>query len=176
MILEAVLLAIVIFLLRVLNYAIGTIRLVAIARGRRILAASLAFLEALIFAVVIANVVNDLENFVNLMSYCLGAAIGSYVGMVLDTRLITGYVKATIISQHQGHEIAVKLRERGFGVTESTGMGYEGQVTMLTVVINRKDAPSVLDTARKTDPNTFISMEEAQTVERGYIPAPHRNR
>jgi uncharacterized protein YebE (UPF0316 family) len=176
MTLDPVLLAIVIFFLRVLNYAIGTVRLVAIARGRRILAASLAFLEALIFAVVIANVVSDLDNIVNLLSYCLGAAAGSYVGMVLETRLITGYAKISVISVVQGHEIALKLREMNFGVTESIGMGHEGQVSMLTIVVNRKDAPAVLQTARTLDPKAFISMEEAQRVEHGYIPAPHRNR
>jgi uncharacterized protein YebE (UPF0316 family) len=173
---DPVVLAVLIFILRVINYAIGTIRLVAISRGRRVLAAGLAFLEALIFAVVIANVVSDLDNIVNLVSYCLGAAAGSYVGMVLEQRLITGYSKITIISVTDGHEIALALREKNFGVTEAIGMGHEGQVSMLTIVVNRKDSPAVLQAARRIDPKAFISMEEAQRVEHGYIPAPHRNR
>ncbi len=138
MILEAVLLAITIFLLRVLNYAVGTVRLVAIARDRRLVAASLAFLEALIFAVVIANVVNDLENFVNLMAYCLGASVGSYVGMVLDARTVTSYMSVNVISSTQGHAIAVRLRESGHGVTETIGRGQAGEVTMLTSVVDKK--------------------------------------
>jgi len=179
MILEAVLLAITIFLLRVLNYAVGTVRLVAIARDRRLVAAALAFLEALIFAVVIANVVNDLENFVNLMAYCLGASVGSYVGMLLDARTVTSYMSVNVISTTQGHDIAVRLRESGHGVTETVGRGHAGEVTMLTSVVDKKDVPSMLETVHAIDPKAFVTMGQAAVIEQGWLRArkfnPHRN-
>lgn len=179
MILEAVLLAVTIFLLRVLNYAVGTVRLVAIARDRRMVAATLAFLEALIFAVVIANVVNDLENFVNLMSYCLGASVGSYVGMMLDARLITSYMSVNVVSTTQGHTIATRLRESGHGVTETIGRGQGGEVTLINSVVNKKDVPSVLEVVHAVDPKAFVTMGEAAAIEQGWLRArkfnPHRN-
>ncbi len=179
MFLEAVLLAVTIFLLRVLNYAVGTVRLVAIARDRRVVAAALAFLEALIFAVVIANVVNDLENFVNLMAYCLGAAVGSYVGMILDSRTVTSYMSVNVISMMQGHTIAIRLRELGHGVTETIGRGQSGEVTVLTSVVDKKDVPSMLEIVHAIDPRAFVTLGQAAAIEHGWLRArkfnPHRN-
>jgi uncharacterized protein YebE (UPF0316 family) len=176
---EGALIAAVIFGLRVLNYAVGTVRLVAIARDRRMLSAVLAFLEALIFAVVIANVVNDLENVVNMLAYCLGASVGSYVGMMLDARMITSYVNINVISTQKGSDIAARLRESGHGVTESIGRGQAGEVTMLTSVIDKKDVNSVLNVVHTVDPKAFITMGEASSIEQGWLRArkfnPHRN-
>lgn len=169
---EELTLAVVIFLLRVLNYSVGTIRLVAITRGLRFLASILAMLEALIFAVVIANVVSDLENIVNLTSYCLGAGVGSYVGMMLEARFVTGYSVINIISGTHGHELAVALREAGYGVTETTGQGREGSVSTLRSVINKRDIPRVTKMAQEINPDSFITIEDARTVQRGWLRAP----
>jgi len=96
---EALSLAALLFGLRVVNYTISTIRLVFIGRSQRALAAALAFLEALIFAITMASVVTDMSNLSNLIAYCLGAAVGSYVGMVLEARFITHYRTINIVTK-----------------------------------------------------------------------------
>ncbi|HEX2619553.1 MAG TPA: DUF5698 domain-containing protein [Phototrophicaceae bacterium] len=133
--LNGLLFAGLIFILRVLNYSISTIRTVAIARQERVTSSVLAFFEALLFAVVIANVVKDLTNFVNLMAYCLGAAAGGYVGMALEARFITSYLVLNIMAHDKGSELAQELRNRGFGVTVINGEGRDGEVTMLRCVV-----------------------------------------
>jgi uncharacterized protein YebE (UPF0316 family) len=135
MTLEAVGLALLIFILRVLNNALGTIRVVLITRDRRLSAAVLAFIEALVFAVVIANVVKDLSNVLNMVAYCGGFAVGGYVGMAIEAHFLTTYMIATIITHTKGHEIASTLRARGYGVTETTGEGRDGAVALLRSVI-----------------------------------------
>lgn len=169
MILDGWVLAIVIFGLRVLNYAVGTVRMVAITRNMRVLASSLAFVEALLFAVVIANVVRDLENFINLMAYCLGASAGSYVGMMLEGRLMTTYRIVNIITPANGHGIAQSLRSAGFGVTETVGQGRDGLVSTLRSVVNNRDLPKLINIAREVSPDAFIAVEEARTVSRGWM-------
>lgn len=166
---EELLLAVTIFVMRVLNYAVGTIRLVVITRNRRVLASILASVEAFIFAVVIANVVSDLENVVNLFSYCAGAAIGSYVGMVLESRLVTGYMIVNIFTGNGGHQMAVALRDAGFGVTEITGEGRDGVVTTLRSVINKRDVTHVTDVVQTINPQAFIALEEARAVKYGWL-------
>lgn len=158
-----------IFVLRVLNYAISTVRMVAITRQQRLLSACLAFLEALIFAVTIAGIVNDLTNFYNLVAYCLGAAVGGYVGMWLEARFITSYMTVNVIAGDHGHEMAVALREKGYGVTETLGEGRNGKVTMLRSVVVNRDVPSVLKTVRQVDQNAFIAVEEAKAIQRGWM-------
>ncbi|MCB9451306.1 MAG: DUF2179 domain-containing protein [Anaerolineaceae bacterium] len=167
--LDGVLLALTIFGLRVLNNALGTVRIVIITRQQRLLAATLAFIEALIFAVVIANVVKDLSNILNLLAYCGGFAVGGYVGMGIEARFITSYVTATVISAAQGHEIALALREAGFGVTETLGEGRDGAVTLLRCVFNRREVGDLMAIVRKIEPDAFISVEEARAIQHGWV-------
>lgn len=173
---EGLLFAGALFALRVINYAVGTVRLVFITRSRRIFAAALAFVEALIFAVVMASVVADLRNVLNLMAYCFGAAVGSYVGMVIEARLVTSYSTVQIITKQYGAQIAALLRDKGYGVTETTGRGRDGEVNILRTSINNRQVSDVLGAVAQVDPQAFIEVEAASTLQRGWVPGmPHRS-
>ena len=163
------LLIVLIFIFRVMNYAVGTLRLVAITRNKRMLASVLAVVEAFVFAVVIANVVSNLNNIANLISYCLGAAVGNYVGMVLEARLVTSYAIINLVAVQGGHQIALALREEGYGVTEITGEGRDGAVITLRSVVDKRAVPHILGKARAINPEIFIAVEEARAVERGWL-------
>lgn len=167
--LDGIMLALVIFALRVFNNALGTVRVVFITRDQRLWAAVLAFIEALTFAVVISSVVKDLSNALNLFAYCLGFSVGGYVGMAIEARFITSYVIATIITHTHGRPIAAALRERGFGVTETVGEGRDGEVHMLRTVTSRRDVPDVLDIVRNIHHDAFVSVEEARAVQHGWL-------
>lgn len=161
--------ALMIFVLRVFNNALSTIRVVLITRDRRLLAAGLAFIEALTFAVVISSVVKDLTNIPNMLAYCGGFAVGGYVGMAIEARFVTSYVVANIVTHTKGHEIAVFLRERGYGVTETHGEGREGSVDMIRSVIQRRDVASFMDTVRAVHPEAFVSISEVRAIQHGWI-------
>ena len=169
MTLEAFALALLIFGLRIFNNAIGTVRVVMITRDMRFWAAVFGFIEALTFVVVIAGVAKDLSNLPNLMAYCLGYAVGGYIGMAIEARFIVSYLEATVISGKQGHELAIGLRERGYGVTEATGSGRDGEVLILRSVIQRRDASDFSKIIRTITPTAFVSMVEARAVERGWL-------
>lgn len=170
---EGITLAVIIFFMRVANYAIGTLRLVSITRNMRMQAAGLAFVEALVYAIVIANVVSDLSNIFNLMAYCLGASAGSYLGMVLESRLIKSYRIVNIIATEQGHEIAVALREAGHGVTESLGQGRDSLVATLRCVVTSRDLPAVMRIVYGINEQAFIAVEEARAVRHGWLRQPN---
>jgi uncharacterized protein YebE (UPF0316 family) len=172
---DAILLAVVILVLRIINSALGTVRVIVTVHQQRWLSSILAFIEALVFAIVIANVVNDLSNFLNLIAYCGGFSIGNYLGMVLETRFITSYMTATVIVHDKGREIASALRERGYGVTETTGEGRDGTVIMLHSVILQRDVPDMLKVVREVYPQAFVSVEQARTIHRGWIRAARGN-
>jgi uncharacterized protein YebE (UPF0316 family) len=167
--LDMVVLSVTIFALRVLNSAVGTVRLVVMARERRILTAVLGFIEALIFAFVTANVVTDLSNWLNLAAYCGGFSVGTYVGMALEARYVTSYVRVNIIASDKGREIAQKLRELGHGVTEVQASGGTGDVTMLNSVILRRYSAELLKAVYDINPKAFVTLEEARSVQHGWM-------
>lgn len=176
MTLDGFILALAIFGLRVLNYSVGTIRLLVVARGGRILGAVMAGLEAFIFAVVIAKVITDLNNAPNLIAYCGGAIVGSYVGMVLEARFITGFMIINAFLPTNGREVAGILREAGFGVTTTLGEGRDGAVTTLRSVVDKRDVSRFIKLLQGANPSAFIAVEEARGVRRGWLNHGHRTR
>ena len=166
----ALVFATTLFALRVLNYAISTVRLVSIARGQKLLSAALAFLEAFIFAVVMGQIVNDLENVTNLMAYCLGASAGSYVGMWLEARFIKSYSTVTVITHEKGKEITASLHSHNYGATLSRGEGRDGDVAIIRSSVLSRDVPKVIEIIREIHPDAFIDVEAVKTIQRGWLP------
>lgn len=176
-IMDGLLLALAIFVLRIINNAMGTIRIVLIARQRMVFASMLAFVESLIFAFTVANVVNDLSNPLTLTAYCGGFAVGSYVGMLLERRFIRSFNSINVVTSNGGHELAAFLRDADFGVTETVGDGRDGRVSMLRLIVDRRDTLRALDMIREQNPEAFVAIEEARTIRQGYIRHPNgRNR
>lgn len=164
---EALATALLIFALRVFNNGIGTVRLITLARQQRGLTALLGIVEAFTFAVTIAGVATDLGNVLNLTAYCLGFAVGGWVGMAIEARFIVSYVIVHVITRAE--TVATALREAGFGVTEIDAQGRHGQVAMLHIVTQRRDVARVKQVAETADPAAFISVEETRSVARGWL-------
>ena len=171
---EELALVLAIFGLRVLNFAVGTIRLLVVARGQRVLGSSLAALEAFIFTVVIAKIITDLNNAPNLIAYCAGASVGSYVGMVLEARFIRSFMIVNAIISERAHEAAETLRDAGFGVTATLGEGKDGVVTTLRSIVNKRDVSRFLDALQEVAPDAFIALEEVRGIRRGWLSQNHR--
>lgn len=162
--------ALFIFLSRVANVALGTVRTLLVVRGERIAATLIGLFEALFFVVAVGKVVQDLTNIPNVLAYCLGFAAGTWVGMILENRLALGYVLVRIVSLQKGRRIALALREKGYGVTEMLGEGRAGRVGVIDVVAKRKDVPLITSVGREVDGDAFITVQEPREVYRGYIP------
>jgi uncharacterized protein YebE (UPF0316 family) len=167
--------ALLIFGLRVLNNAIGTVRLIMLSRQRPLLTFGLGFIESLIFALTFAGVIADLTNIPNLLAYCGGFAVGTYVGMAIEARFITSYMIVNVFAKQNGHDIAVLLRNAGFGVTETVGEGRDGKVIMLRSVTERRHLSRLREIVEKIHPEAFIAIEEARSVERGWVRIPRPN-
>jgi len=162
--------ALFIFLFRMANVALGTVRTLLVVRGERIVATLIGLFEALFFVVAVGKVVQDLGNLLNILAYCVGFAAGTWVGMILEKRLALGYVLVRIVSLQKGRRIALALREKGYGVTEMLGEGRAGRVGIIDVVAKRKDVPLITSLGCEVDEDAFITVQEPREVYRGYIP------
>ena len=168
--------ALFIFALRVFNYAISTFRLVMISRGQKLVAATMAFIEALIFIMVMATVITDIDDLPRLFAYCMGAAVGSYVGMWLESRLITSYSTVTVIASDKGEAIAEHLRNSGYGVTLTIGQGRDGDVSVVRSTINNREMRRFIHNVESVNEDAFIEIEQSRTLQRGWVPGGPRRR
>jgi hypothetical protein len=87
--------ALVIFLLRVCDMSMDTIRVLFVVRGKKLFVFMLGFLQAVIFVVAISSVLTKMGNVLNVLAYALGFATGNVVGMLIENRLAIGHTLVT---------------------------------------------------------------------------------
>lgn len=134
------------------------------------MASMLAFVEAFVFAVVMAQIVTNLSNITNLLAYCMGASVGSYIGMWLEARFVVSYSTVTVITHQKGREICAALRQANYGVTLSKGEGRDGEVDIIRSSTANREIPRLIDTVRTVYPSAFIDVEAIKTVKHGWLP------
>jgi uncharacterized protein YebE (UPF0316 family) len=161
--------ALLIFCLRLVDVSLGTVRLLMIGRGQRKIAPLLGFVEVTIWVIAISQVITNLDNIINILAYSGGFAAGTLVGMWIEDKLPLGHVGISIVSTTQGQEIARKLRQADYGVTELIGSGRSGVVNLITTIVPRKDVKDVLQLVNQTDPKSFIAVDDMKVVKRGYM-------
>ena len=169
-------LPIVIFTLRVLNNAVGTVRIITMHEGRRSIGFALASLESLLFAYTAGMVITDLNDIPNLTAYVLGFAVGGYVGMFIEQKYLNIFNIIDIVAEQEiAHTIAQALREDNHGVTEMHGEGARGHVSQLRVVAHHTDVNAVLKIARDIKPTCFITVEESRFIRGGWVRKQHEH-
>jgi uncharacterized protein YebE (UPF0316 family) len=165
---EAILGGLLIFVLRLTDVTMGTMRILMTVRGRKLLAALIGFVEVTIFIVAISRVVRNVDNIWLVLGYSAGFAAGTLVGMTIEERLALGWTVVRVISSDLSKGVADALRTAGFGVTEMAGHGMKGDVEIFEVVVRRADLPSVLQTIDQVDGRAFVTVEETRRVYRGW--------
>lgn len=157
-----------IFMLRVGDMSLDTLRVLVVMRGRKGAAWVLGFFQALIFVVAIGSVLSDLDNPLNVLGYAAGFATGNVLGMLVEERLAIGHVQLSIVSPRLGNAIAERLREAGYAITEIPARGKDGMVTLLSASVLRKNVDKVHKLVNEVDAAAFVTAEDVRPVRRGF--------
>lgn len=157
-----------IFCLRITDVSMGTVRTIMIMRGMRKWASLIGFVEVTIWVVAISQVMSNLNNIWNVLAYSGGFAAGTLVGMWLEDRLALGNVDVHVVSAEKGAEIAAKIRKAGYGATELQAHGQSGPVSLVGIVVPRKETAVVLNLITEIDPTAFVTIDDMRRVMRGY--------
>jgi uncharacterized protein YebE (UPF0316 family) len=165
---QALLGAGVIFLLRVMDMSLDTLRVLMVMRGRKGIAWGLGFFQAAIFILAITRVLSNLNNPLNVIGYAAGFATGNVVGMWIEERLAIGHIHLSIFSPRRGAALVERLRTEGYAVTELSGRGKDGMVSLLHCNILRKNVGRVNRIVKEVDEEAFITSEEIRPVRRGF--------
>jgi uncharacterized protein YebE (UPF0316 family) len=144
----------------------GVLRFVSISAGRKGMAWLFGFLEALIWVIVVASVVDNLSNPIYAVFYALGFAFGTFVGMMIESMMGHGE-QAIRVFTRRGDEVADFLRERKYKVTQFDGKGRKGPIQMLFIHVSRKHAPKIPPLVREIDPDCFIVTDDVRSSQIG---------
>jgi len=157
---EYLVLPVLIFLGRILDVSMGTIRVIFIARGFRKIAPFIGFFEVLIWLLVARQVLVDLPNFVAYIGYAGGFATGTYVGMKIEEKLSVGKVILRIITGSKADDLVKAMKKENYGLTVAQAKGSEGDVKIIFSVMERKQLKKALDLLNKMHPHAFYTIED----------------
>jgi len=165
-----ILLPLLICCARIIDVSLGTLRIIFVSKGFRLMASVMGFFEVLIWIIVISQVMQNLDSIVNYLAYALGFSLGSFVGMTIERRLSLGMAIIRVITALDSQELIGFMRKEGYGVTVLDAEGASGRVNVILTVIKRTDIARVIGHIKRFNPKAFYTVEDIQTVTEGVFP------
>lgn len=151
-----------IFLSRIADQSVGTMRLVFVARGYLKLAPLMGFFEVTIWLLAMRQIMVHMDNPICFIAYGAGFAMGNYVGLKLEERLSLGMVLLRVVFRADATEFVRFMAESGYGYTLINGEGSRGNVKILLSAVKRKVLKSILTRLAETNPKAFYTIEDVK--------------
>ena len=122
---ETLLAALLIFVLRIMDMSLDTIRMLFVMRGRRALAGLIGAAQAAVFIVAVSAVLTRPLNAFTVIGYAAGFGTGVVIGMIAEGRLALGYAIVRVYSPAFGKGIARRAEGRGLCRDGVCGAGQD---------------------------------------------------
>ncbi len=164
------LLPVLIFVGRICDVTLGTLRIIFVSKGKRTIAPIIGFFEVFIWIVIISQILARANDLVAYLSYAGGYATGTFVGMYIEGKLAFGVLLYRVYTRENGILLASMLKDNGFGATLVHGEGSMGKVDVIETVVERKLMKKIEGVIRNFDENAFYVTEDVRTAQNGIFP------
>jgi uncharacterized protein YebE (UPF0316 family) len=167
------LVALLIFLMRIADVSIGTIRTIYTIRGQRGLAMTLGIVESGIWILAISKAVALMQqNPLAMVGWASGFGAGTWIGITIERWIASGHILMRVISLQKARDLRDALLGEDVGLTRLAGEGRNGEVEVLFVVAPRRRGDALLRTVHAIDPDAFITIDPITRAIGGYMPLP----
>ncbi|MBI4931349.1 MAG: DUF2179 domain-containing protein [Bacteroidetes bacterium] len=160
-------LPLIIFVSRIGDVTLGTIRHVLTTRGQKSITPILGFFEVLIWIVVVSQVMKQANNFACYIAWAGGFAMGNYIGLLIEERIALGLQIIRIITNQECSALITQLQIANHGTTVINAQGAKGPVKVILTVVKRKNIEPIIKIIQQHNPDAFYSIEDIRDVNRG---------
>ncbi len=164
------LLPILIFIGRICDVTLGTLRIIFVSKGKRTIAPIIGFFEVFIWVVVISQILSRANDLLAYLSYAGGYATGTYVGMLIESKLAFGTLLYRVYTKKEGNDLVQNLSTNGFGATLVHGEGSVGKVDVVETVVARQLMNKIEYVINEFDEEAFYVTEDVRTAQNGIFP------
>jgi len=158
-----------IILARICDVSLGTIRIILIGKGYRNIAPFVAFMEVLIWIIVISHIIQNLDKAQYYIAYALGYALGTFIGMKIENRLSLGQVIIRVISHKDSSDLLNHLRANNLNFTTMDATGKHGPVRIIFIIIKRHFLNKTVKIIEASNNAAFYTIEDVRYV-KGSLP------
>jgi uncharacterized protein YebE (UPF0316 family) len=164
-------LPLLIFIARICDVSINTIRIIYMLGGRRMTATLLGFFEAFIWLLVIREIFKHLDNWLCYVAYPAGFACGIFVGMIIEEKIAYGKVIVRIITRKDVNPLIQFIYTQGFRFTKVEAEGPDGKENLVFTVLDRERLDDLLNKLKELIPTAFYTIEKVKAAaESGALP------
>lgn len=167
--LNYVIIPLLIFIARIGDVSISTIRIIFVMSGKRNIAPILGFFEALIWLLAIGQIITNIDNFLSYIAYAGGFATGTFVGMYLEEKLAIGRVVLRLITKEPIHEFLTFLKDNDYRYSILDAQGKTGKVNVVFLVVKREHLKHLTEGINEFHPSAFYTIEGVKTVKESNI-------
>jgi uncharacterized protein YebE (UPF0316 family) len=165
------LLPLLIFVARICDVSINTIRIIYMLGGRRYTSTILGFFESFIWLMAIRQILLHLDNWICYVAYPAGFATGILVGMMIEERIAYGKVIVRIITRKDVTDLLAYLTKQEFRYTRVNAEGADGHENLVFTVLKRERLEELINQLKTTIPTAFYTVEPVKAAgETGAIP------
>jgi len=160
-----------IFVARICDVSINTIRIIYMLGGRRWTSTVLGFFESFIWLMAIRQIFQHLDNWICYIAYPACFATGIMVGMMIEERIAYGKVIVRIITRKDVTDLLAFLTKEGFRYTRVNAEGADGHENLVFTVLKRERLEDLINELKRTIPTAFYTVEPVKAAgETGSIP------
>lgn len=162
--LNYVLMPLLIFVARIGDVSINTLRIMFMMNGKKNIVPILGFFEAMIWLLAIGQIFQNVDNPLSYIAYAGGFATGTYVGMTLEEKLAIGRVLVRVITPEPHPELLEFMKMKNYRFTNVGGEGRFGKVNLLFTVMKRDTLPEFIAKVKEVDEKAFYTIESVKRV------------
>lgn len=149
-----------IMLARMVDVAIGTLRVISVIDGRMKTSFLLGFLEVAIWLSVISMTLTRIqENPVLGIFFALGFSIGNVLGIMVERRIPLGNLTLRVVGDDEIRALAGQLHELGLRTTLLRGEGPGGERNMLFCFMPKRSLGEVMTVLKPLRERIFYTLD-----------------
>jgi uncharacterized protein YebE (UPF0316 family) len=160
-------LPLLIFLARICDVSIGTMRIIFVSKGKRNIAPFLGFFEVLIWITAISKIMQNLDNYINYIAYAAGFATGNFIGMIIEEKLAMGIQMIRVFTHENGVELVKSLNGNGYGATSVEAHGAREKIYLIYTIVERHEIAKVIELIFQFNPKAFYTIEDIKVAKEG---------
>ena len=156
---------------KIVEISIQSLKTCMMVKGQRLKAASLGFVECLIWGFVISTIIGTLgDNILLLLFYCSGYAIDLFLGATIENKIALGTANLQLIADDENtSKIKAYLKANNKGYTVFEGHGSVEKMNMVFIVLPRKETQKILREIRQLTGNkVFVVASDVSKYAGGY--------
>lgn len=167
---ELFFLCIEIFIARIIDVSLGTIRTIIVVKGKNFIGSLLGFIEVTVWFLVVDQALSTGNmNIFIVMSYALGFSTGTYIGGIISKKMINTKYTVQIITDYNVQSLVDDIRKSSMAVSILKLVGKNKNKYLLFVEIDGKYYNNLYRIIKSVDKNAFIVVNETMFVHNGYF-------